>query len=69
MTKRKTTIEFIQDARRVHGKKYDYSKTEYITNNDNISLSARFMESFGRERITTSGDVGVPSVIGDESQL
>lgn len=29
MSKRKTTEEFIADARKVHGDKYDYSKSEY----------------------------------------
>ena len=28
--KRKTTNEFIEQARKVHGNKYDYSKVEYI---------------------------------------
>jgi hypothetical protein len=30
MSKRKTTKEFIQDARRVHGDRYDYSKVVYV---------------------------------------
>ena len=29
MTKRKTTEQFVQEARIVHGNRYDYSKTEY----------------------------------------
>lgn len=31
-TKRKTTEEFMEDARKVHGDKYDYSKVVYINN-------------------------------------
>ena len=32
-TKRKTTEEFIQEAQKIHGNKYDYSKTIYGKNN------------------------------------
>jgi hypothetical protein len=38
MSKRKTTDEFISDARRVHGDKYDYSKVEYINNETKICI-------------------------------
>ena len=31
-TKRKTTEEFIEESRKVHGETYDYSKVEYINN-------------------------------------
>ena len=37
MTKRKTTEQFIIDARKVHGEKIDYSKAEY--NGDKIPLT------------------------------
>lgn len=30
MPKKKTKEEFIKDARKVHGDKYDYSKVEYV---------------------------------------
>lgn len=30
MAKKKTTLEFIEDARKVHGDKYDYSLVEYV---------------------------------------
>lgn len=30
MSKKKTTEQFIQEARLVHGDKYDYSKVEYV---------------------------------------
>lgn len=30
MSKRKTTEEFIEEAKKVHGDKYDYSKVEYV---------------------------------------
>ena len=33
-----TTEEFIQKARLVHGKKYDYSKVEYINNSTKVCI-------------------------------
>ena len=33
MSKRKTTKEFITDAIKIHGEKYDYSNIEYPKNN------------------------------------
>lgn len=36
--KRKTLEEFIEKAKKVHGDKYDYSKTIYISDNSNITI-------------------------------
>jgi superfamily II DNA or RNA helicase len=36
--KKKTTEEFIEDAKKVHGNKYDYSKVEYKSNKDNVCI-------------------------------
>ena len=36
--RRLSTEEFIQKAKKVHGEKYDYSKTNYINNNTNIII-------------------------------
>ena len=36
--KRKTTEQFIADARKVHGDKYDYSKVEYINNKVEVCI-------------------------------
>lgn len=38
MTKRKTTEQFIIDARKVHGDKFDYSKAEYHGNKIPITI-------------------------------
>ena len=38
MPKKKTTEEFIQDATKVHGDKYDYSKVEYIKSNEKVII-------------------------------
>ncbi len=37
--KRKTTEEFIADARRVHGDKYNYSKVEYVTKRTKVIIT------------------------------
>lgn len=34
----RTTTEFIQEAKKVHGDKYDYSKTEYIDTNTKVCI-------------------------------
>ena len=36
--KRKTTEEFILDAIKIHGKKYDYSKVTYINNHEKVCI-------------------------------
>ena len=36
--KKKTTLEFIEDAKKVHGDKYDYSKVEYINNAKRVRI-------------------------------
>lgn len=38
MAKRKTTEQFIADARKVHGDKYDYSKAEYVNSKTKVSV-------------------------------
>jgi len=38
MKKSKTTTEFIEDAKKVHGDLYDYSKVKYINNSSKIKI-------------------------------
>ena len=38
MAKRKTTSQFIEDAVKVHGDKYDYSKVNYISCKDKVEI-------------------------------
>jgi hypothetical protein len=38
MSKRKTTAEFIEHAKAIHGDKFDYSKTEYIHSNQKVVI-------------------------------
>lgn len=39
MCKKKTTEEFVSDARIIHGDKYDYSKVEYIQNKIHVCIT------------------------------
>ncbi len=36
--KRKTTAQFVEDAREVHGDKYDYSRTKYVRAGDKVTI-------------------------------
>lgn len=38
MSKKKTTEQFISDAIKVHGDKYDYSKVEYVNNRTKVTI-------------------------------
>ena len=38
MSRRKSTKEFIEEARKVHGDKYNYSKVEYVNNHTKICI-------------------------------
>lgn len=36
--RKKTNEDFLNEAKEVHGDKYDYSKVEYISNNTNVEM-------------------------------
>ena len=38
LKQRKTTEQFIKEAKRIHGNKYDYSKTKYATEKTNVTI-------------------------------
>ena len=38
MSKKKTTKQFIEDAKLIHGDKYDYSKVYYINSQTNVII-------------------------------
>lgn len=46
MAKKKTTEQFIEDARKVHGDKYDYSKVTYIDSRTKIEIICPIHGSF-----------------------
>lgn len=39
MSKRKTTKEFIENAKKVHGDKYNYDKVNYINNKSKVVIT------------------------------
>jgi very-short-patch-repair endonuclease len=41
MSRRKTTIQFIEEAISIHGGKYDYSETKYVNARENVSMLCR----------------------------
>ena len=41
MKKRKTLKEFINDARKIHGDKYGYSKVDYVNNHTKICITCQ----------------------------
>ena len=41
MSRKKTTEEFIADARKVHGDKYDYSKVSYLSAKSKVCIICR----------------------------
>ena len=51
MGKRKTTKEFINDAKQIHDNKYDYSKTEYIGAHKKFVLFVLYTENFNKSQI------------------
>ena len=38
MSQKKTTEEFIEEARKIHGSKYDYSKVNYVNNHTKVEI-------------------------------
>ncbi len=48
MPRTKTTQEFIQDARKIHGDKYDYSLVEYINSKTKLTIICKEHGEFGR---------------------
>ena len=46
MSKRKTTEEFIEQAKNVHGDKYDYSKVVYESGQKQVEIICRVHGSF-----------------------
>lgn len=48
MRKRKTTAEFIEQARAIHGDKYDYSKTDYKGAKNKVCIICNEVDEFGK---------------------
>lgn len=66
MSKRKTTEQFINEAKKFHGNKYDYSKVDYINNSTKVTIICpvhgefeqrprSHLEGYGCAKCATSG--------------
>lgn len=49
MSKRKTTEQFIEEARAIHGDKYDYSKVEYVNSRTKVCIICPIHGEFFQE--------------------
>ena len=38
---RKTTLQFVEEAQRVHGEKFDYSEVEYVNTHTPVKIKCR----------------------------
>ena len=58
---RKTTHQFVVEAKSVHGDKYDYSKTQYLTNREKVLIICPIHGDFWqRPSDHLSGKYGCP---------
>ena len=68
MGKKKTTEEFIEEAKRVHGDKYDYSNVVYVNNNTKVEIVCPKHGSFYQvPRTHISAKFGCPKCGGVSS--
>ena len=58
--KRKTTDQFIKDARAIHGDKYDYSKVNYINNITKVEIICPIHGSFWQHPVHHLSGRGCP---------
>lgn len=58
--KKNTTENFIEKARKVHGDKYDYSKTEYINAKTKVCIICPEHGEFWQKPVTHLNGVGCP---------
>ena len=60
MGKKLTTQEFVDRAIKVHGDKYDYSKTQYIHSKENVIITCNIHGDFPQTPNTHSSGSGCP---------
>ena len=68
-TKRKTTEEFIEEARKIHGDKYNYSKVEYVNYQTKVTIICPIHGEFTQ---TPTGHIkgnGCPMCANDRTSL
>ena len=62
--RKKTTEEFIQKAREIHGNKYDYSKVKYINNKEKVCIICPTHGEFWQIADSHLGGQGCPKCGG-----
>lgn len=66
MSKRKTTEEFISEAKLVHGNKYDYSKVEYINSSTKVIIVCKDHGEFHQKPTNQLQGKGCPSCANEK---
>jgi hypothetical protein len=61
MSKKKTTEEFVLDAKKVHGQKYDYSKVDYTGTRNKVKIICREHGSFTQLPLNHLKGAGCPN--------
>lgn len=59
----KTTEQFINEAKLLHGNKYDYSKVTYYNKSTKVCIICPNMENFGRLLVPTWVDMAAQVVV------
>lgn len=67
MPKKKTTSEFITDARKVHGNRYDYSQVRYTKSTEPVEIICSVHGVFWQKPVFhTANESGCPACAGNE---
>ena len=56
----KSTEQFIQDAQALHGNRYDYSKTKYVSGHEKVIITCRIHGDFSQDACNHLSDHGCP---------
>ena len=54
MPKKKTQEEFVEEAIKIHGDKYDYSKVNYVNAKTKVIIILKCGNTIGREQLKQS---------------
>lgn len=68
MCKRKTTEQFIAEARAIHGEKYDYSKVKYVSNKGKVIITCPIHGEFQQRAIEHLRSCGCTKCAKDNSK-
>ncbi|MBQ0141600.1 MAG: hypothetical protein KBT06_02155 [Prevotellaceae bacterium] len=66
---KKTTEQFVSEARKIHGDKYDYSKTAYLTSNDKVCIICPIHGEFWQVASSHLSKCGCPKCAIKQSSI